>query len=100
MADLGAVDGEPPGAVPAVEGGEPQVVLGHEAHTVAVEVRKAQITHFPMFRPGMDRGNSYENSGSPRGPIHGEYETVSFRQRVRYIRRVTGTSQERGRCQA
>ncbi len=49
---LGAVDGEPPGPARTVEGGEPEVVLGHEAQTVATEVRKAQITHPPHALTG------------------------------------------------
>ena len=48
----GAVDGEPPGTAAAVEGREPEVVLGHEAQLVATEVRKAQITHPPHAFPG------------------------------------------------
>ncbi|MGH1556568.1 hypothetical protein ACRAWF_46950, partial [Streptomyces sp. L7] len=47
VADLGAVDGEAPGAAPAVDGGQPEVVLGHEAQEVSVEVRQAQIAHRP-----------------------------------------------------
>ncbi len=57
VADLGAVDGEPPGAAPAVEGGQPEVVLGHETQEVATEVRQAQIAHVPMLFRGTDRSN-------------------------------------------
>ena len=57
MADLGAVDGEPPGAAPAVERGQPEVVLGDKAQEVSVEVRQAQIAHVPMLFRGTDRSN-------------------------------------------
>ncbi|GAB2754904.1 hypothetical protein GCM10027072_61210 [Streptomyces bullii] len=58
MADLGAVDGEPPGAAGAVEGCEPEVVLGHEAQEIVMEVREAQIAHLTMLFRGAKRGNS------------------------------------------
>lgn len=43
MADLGPVDGEPPGAARPLEGGHPQVVLGGEAEVVAAEMGEAEV---------------------------------------------------------
>ncbi|MFD6323372.1 pentapeptide repeat-containing protein [Streptomyces sp. NPDC058442] len=78
VAELGAVDGEPPGPARGVERGEPEVVLGHEAQQVAVEVRQAQITHpshaFPGDGPQQLVGS---DGGSPDVTQH-TYETVSF----------------------
>ncbi|CAM5446707.1 hypothetical protein SVIOM74S_04703 [Streptomyces violarus] len=55
VSHLGAVDGEPPGAAGAVDRGEPEVVLGHEAQQVVMEMRQTQIAHLPMLCPGADR---------------------------------------------
>lgn len=96
VADLGAVDGEPPGAPAAVERGQPQVVLGDEAQPVAAQMRETQIAggvlvrgrvlvlvaHLPMLFRWSDPGNSWRRGrvvGRGRGRGYGRCAWGAFR---------------------
>ncbi len=88
-AGLRAVHREPPGAARGVEGGQPEVVLGHEAQQVAAEVREAQIAHLPMLFRGRGPSNSWARGpgtyAEPTAVRQDTYETVSFRWILRYL---------------
>lgn len=77
VAQFGAVDGEPPGPAGGVERGEPEVVLGHEAQQVVMEVRQAQIGHVLMLCRGTDQGKSRQIGA--RDPAHVRNGFVSLR---------------------